>query len=393
MRTPLVQGRISRVHFLSMLKFAFVALVLAGAAGAAPYSAVHFFGDSLSDTGNIFRTTTILHDGTFGLFPIEPASPPYFNGRFSNGPVWTETVAQRLGQPTASQPAGMSLGVLGSNTGPGNNYAIGGARTGMGGALGAFDGLVPTGIQAQTNFYFSRTGNTADPNALYFFLGGGNDLRDATALDDPTARSNAALQAASTLAGSVYRMYASGARNIVMVNAPNIGFVPETIANNRIQQGTEASQVFNFVLDFYRNAFRNLPGLSLTYFDLYGFYNELVVDTLQGGSGYGFNSLTPCINPGPGVPSCNDTMFFDDIHPTARVHSLFGNRLADQLLQAISSSDGSFTSAMAVAETPEPSTVIGGAAGVLLVVIARRRQRRAVSSALLEKDTRRIVVQ
>jgi hypothetical protein len=41
------------------------------------------FGDSLSDAGNIFRATS-------GRFP---PSLPYFNGRFSNGSVAVETLA------------------------------------------------------------------------------------------------------------------------------------------------------------------------------------------------------------------------------------------------------------------------------------------------------------
>ena len=40
------------------------------------------FGDSLSDTGNAFEATG--HG--------EPPSTPYFDGRFSNGPVWVQAV-------------------------------------------------------------------------------------------------------------------------------------------------------------------------------------------------------------------------------------------------------------------------------------------------------------
>jgi len=47
---------------------------------------IYVFGDSLSDTGNAFSRT--------GSPP-----PPYFNGRFSNGPVWVEYLADRLGLP------------------------------------------------------------------------------------------------------------------------------------------------------------------------------------------------------------------------------------------------------------------------------------------------------
>src|SRR5262249_50511423 len=90
-------------------------LVLASAASplrAGPYTQLLIFGDSLVDTGNVF----VASRGTF------PASPPYFNGRFSNGPVWVEALAPALGLPA---PVPSLLG--------GTNNAWGGAETGLSG--------------------------------------------------------------------------------------------------------------------------------------------------------------------------------------------------------------------------------------------------------------------
>lgn len=50
------------------------------------------FGDSLSDTGNLFQKTA-------GLLP---PSPLYFNGRFSNGALSVEQLAQSLGLSLSS---------------------------------------------------------------------------------------------------------------------------------------------------------------------------------------------------------------------------------------------------------------------------------------------------
>ncbi|KAG2485156.1 hypothetical protein HYH03_016046 [Edaphochlamys debaryana] len=57
------------------------------------------FGDSLSDTGNMFRITN-------GQVPTPEA---YWRGRFSNGPVWVDLLARGLGASSVS------------------NYAVGGA--------------------------------------------------------------------------------------------------------------------------------------------------------------------------------------------------------------------------------------------------------------------------
>jgi len=56
-------------------------------ASAQRYSQLVVFGDSLSDTGNLFALSG-------GLFP-----PPsdYYRGRYSNGILWVEHLAPKLG--------------------------------------------------------------------------------------------------------------------------------------------------------------------------------------------------------------------------------------------------------------------------------------------------------
>jgi phospholipase/lecithinase/hemolysin len=54
--------------------------------GIGHFKTIHVFGDSLSDNGNLFNATGGL----------APPSPPYFNGRFSNGPVWVEYLDDML---------------------------------------------------------------------------------------------------------------------------------------------------------------------------------------------------------------------------------------------------------------------------------------------------------
>lgn len=49
-----------------------------------PYHTIVFFGDSLSDNGNLY-----WYDWGF-----LPKSPPYYEGRFTNGYVWSEQVGK-----------------------------------------------------------------------------------------------------------------------------------------------------------------------------------------------------------------------------------------------------------------------------------------------------------
>src|SRR5262245_65983712 len=81
--------------------------------GEPPFSEVIVFGDSISDTGNGYIFT-----GGFA------AGPPYFDGRFSNGPVWVEALAQELGLPvpTPSLNGGTNYAIGGEETGPGLSF-------------------------------------------------------------------------------------------------------------------------------------------------------------------------------------------------------------------------------------------------------------------------------
>jgi outer membrane lipase/esterase len=231
-------------------------LLLAAAGGAtafgAAFSDLHFFGDSLSDTGNILALTSIVSPLTLGFIPVQPVAP-FFPGRFSNGPIWVEQVSQRLGNPAAAAHGGMYLGILGALPGPGNNYAIGGARTLASGSLGAFNGLVPTGVAIQTLYHLAIRGGTADPHGLYFLSGGGNDLRDASKLTDAAQRQAAAEAAADFLAQSLVGLYLTGARKFVLSNAPNVGNTPEAALQNSRAIGREVTTFFNNRLQFYAN--------------------------------------------------------------------------------------------------------------------------------------------
>src|SRR5438874_1472870 len=82
---------------------------------AAPFTQLVVFGDSLSDVGNI-------SSATFGSTPGQY----YYNGRFSNGPVYAEALASGLGLPMVR------------STASGNDFAYGGAKTS---GTGGFDGF------------------------------------------------------------------------------------------------------------------------------------------------------------------------------------------------------------------------------------------------------------
>src|SRR5262245_27144397 len=136
--------RIRRLLFPAGLAFlACGSFVVAAAAG--PFSNLFVFGDSLSDLGNVAQATASIPF-------IDPTPGPYYyNGRFSNGPIYVESLASGLGLPAVVQ----------SRAG-GNNFAHGGAKTS---GTSFPTSLVVRDVDDQVDDFLAR--GPADANALF----------------------------------------------------------------------------------------------------------------------------------------------------------------------------------------------------------------------------------
>ncbi len=305
----------------------------ASALSANAFSGITIFGDSLSDTGNVYAATG---------FTFPP--PPYFFGRFSNGPVWVETLAGGLGY--GAQSTASFLG--------GHNYAFGGAR---------MNGTSPVpGVLQQMGGLWAPSHAFANPNELYVVVGGGNDMRDArstfkTASNaDQMGRQAAAQQAAGNLIGSLGFLASRGAKEILISNLPDLGTSIEAINLGLQYSSSDATQRFNGLMGSVLAAGASF-GLHMHFLDMNGTLQAVRNDALNnGGAVYGITNLsTPCgaFLGSIGI-SCDVSGFSDDLHPSARAHRIIG--LA------------------ALHAVPEPETYALIALGLgLLALRARRR--------------------
>ena len=296
-------------RFVGTLALGLVTLVSLPAT-AGPFTGLYIFGDSLSDTGN-------LSIATGGAQP--PAGQPYFNGRFSNGPVWVETLAAGLG---------LSSNVLPSLAG-GNNYAFAGARTGTSSS--------PPGVLAQVAGLWAPTHPTADANALYVVVGGGNDLRDGRAAGSTAASRQAAAQAAATnLFNSIALIAGSGAKHVLIANVPDLGFTPEAALLGLVANSADISQRFNLLIAGLEGALESLfTGLDVDFLDLNAIGAAVRQDALtNGGALFGITNVTsPCAGfQFSNGAACNVSLFSDALHPSARAHQLIGQRALDAVL-------------------------------------------------------------
>ncbi|MEM6639779.1 MAG: SGNH/GDSL hydrolase family protein [Pseudomonadota bacterium] len=266
-------------------------------ASAVSFSNLYFFGDSLSDTGNITFATG---------FPDEPYTEGRFTGNFANGDaglVWAEYVAAHFGGAAVNSLNG------------GTNYAWGGAQ------IGPANAGFPPSLTDQSNFYLNDVSGAADPNALYTVFGGGNDVR------------------ANDIAGSVNEvrsiienLAAAGATNFFVPTLPDIGMTPESLAGDA--PGGSAAVISAAATQFNTDLVAMLDDLEATLditiarFDLFGFFNDVIADP----NAFGLNNASDACFDGTNL--CDDLdgyLFFDGIHPTAVGHQLVGGLAIDAI--------------------------------------------------------------
>jgi phospholipase/lecithinase/hemolysin len=262
---------------LRMLTFAVlaVAAVALTHSPASAFDEIVVFGDSLSDTGNA--------------------------GRFSNGPVWVEGVANALG-----------LSVRPSEVG-GTNYAIGGAR------LDPASG--PTSLPAQMQKHLE--GNRLSRKRLYIVYGGGNDLI-ASALGG--AGDNLVDRAVEALRGMLYRLAERGATDVLVPNLPDVGMTPAArwAGQTEVSRAARLTRRFNQALEAVLRDLETTTSVRLYRLDVAAMAERARIDP----AAFGFVDVTnPCI----GLPTCEGYVFWDGLHPTTAAHA----RLAEAALSVL----------------------------------------------------------
>ena len=252
----------------------------AAAAGGGRFTGLVVIGDSLSDMGN--------------------------GGRFSDGPVWVERLAERLGLPLRPSRTG------------GTNHAVGGARVRGG----------PDDLRGQANVYLGkarRGGGGPDPAVLHIVWGGANDVLGAGYAPD---RDRTAAEAATAVGTIVGDLADAGAAHVMVLDLPDVGRTPALRAGGPAlaAEGRRLTQAFNAALTpTLDRAERRHKALRLTRLDVFAMAERVFADPAAAG----FRDVAnPCQGRGG---SCEGVLFWDQIHPTSYAHA----RLAAAALESL----------------------------------------------------------
>ncbi|KTD18832.1 lysophospholipase A [Legionella lansingensis] len=286
-------------------------LLFSGLVAAKPLNNIVVFGDSLSDNGNLYAH----------MDQKLPQSPPYHQGRFTNGPVWVERLAEFY-FPLAAKEHLL-------------DYAFGGAGI----SEDPDDEDVLFTLKKEIDTYFLAHEDKADEDSLFIVWIGANNY---LGVPDDTEKVVSTVNLGIT--HGLQRLANAGAKHILVVNLPDLGQTPIAYAFNIQEKLSNFTERHNELLSTSIQTLRETyPDVEWLYFDVKETLNDLIVSPEK----FGFNNITDtCYDAMVEKPSkrailrmatnikakrlkgdaCEGFLFFDPVHPTAPAHQIMAER-------------------------------------------------------------------
>lgn len=295
--------------------FAAVTMLFSSLLYSSPLTGFVVFGDSLSDTGNLYEYMN--HQ--------LPLSPPYYKGRFTNGPVWIEYLVEYYypDSPTAHI----------------ENYAIGGA------------GILPIEdddpdidlftLRREVASYFKTHDNKANPNQLYIvWIGSNNYLALPDELDKTIEMVNSGIKE------TLIELCQKGAKNIMVVNLPDLGRTPAAKEFDSVEIFSYLSNTNNKkLLEDFNDLKKLYPENKWVFLDV----TKLLGGVLASPGEYGITNTdgtcyeammdetsNPMLSVAKSIKvkkndACTGYLFFDPVHPSGAAHKIMGEKSRELL--------------------------------------------------------------
>ncbi|STX42363.1 lysophospholipase A [Legionella gratiana] len=248
-----------------------------------------------------------------------PQSPPYYEGRFSNGPVWIEHV---IASYFPENPSDHLF-----------DYAFGGA--GVSEEEGADDVLFT--LRREVNKYLLEHNDKASGDSLFVVWIGANNY-----IALPSEIEKTLHDVHTGIVHSLQRLVEKGAKHILVVNLPDLGRTPAAFELGAVGEMTffakEHNHLLNRSIDNLRHEY---PDVEWLYYDLYQAFEEVIEHSQD----YGFTNLTDtCVQFEDNIAQtsvlkmvaavksqakedvCTGYLFFDLVHPTGLAHKILAEK-------------------------------------------------------------------
>jgi phospholipase/lecithinase/hemolysin len=275
------------------------------------------FGDSLSDNGNKYQAYQT------------PLSPPYWHGRYSNGPVWVEHLAFQFNlipNPLLEPDYPRNIAL--------RDYA-------MGDAVASDKNLSPSTktrtLMQQLKEYQSQNHDNPRDTLVIIWIGA-NDFKTKTCIDSPFSCTKNVIHVQEKFINSLYEF---GLRHFLILSVPNLAITPQAHENF----DKPARIVLSGLIRYYNNNLALLisqlqnkkSDLNIVEFDIRNFLNSIKHNFKQpiyqacyaNQSVYTKMMAEPCP-----ADIQNHYLFWDNTHPSAAAHALLANQVYDALKEA-----------------------------------------------------------
>ncbi len=289
------------------------------------YDNLFIFGDSLSDVGNAANIQDLNHEG-----------------RWSNGLVWCEYLAEKLGVDAAFSSKNYASG---EGFSAGNiNFAYGGAMTSFG--TTSITGIlsIDEQIYGEKNILghiiaqdkgFMRYGANFGSNDIVAMWAGANNLFFAGTILILEDFEGTARRAANDMLANISNIISSGAKNILLLNLPDIGLTP-CYVNDPVGKANASlfSSVFNATLQGGLADIESFhPDVNLINIDMFAMFNEILANPSLYGFSHTSVALLDVYNNSnmPSQEEASKYLFYDDVHPTTAGHSMLANLIYAQI--------------------------------------------------------------
>jgi len=302
------------MQYIISLIFLFISII---SYSATPINQVVVFGDSLSDNGNLYEY----------LDHQLPVSPPYYQGRFSNGPVWIELLMKQL-YPINAQ-AHLS------------DYAFGGSGI-------SADENDNFSLNNQIKKYLIDNNGLASSSSLYVVWIGANNYFNL-----PDNQNEAVESVINGIRINIEELVNLGAKHFLILNLPNLGRIPAAIEFDARDELGFLSLEHNLQLQHLITDLRlKYPEVQFIDYNI----TEILDDIISYPKNYGFiNSTATCSDLDDEEPQtsrlskslflatidrqkmltkdkCYGYLFFDLYHPTAHAHEILSAEISKELM-------------------------------------------------------------
>ena len=330
--------------------FLFMSLCYFSSVSAQTIDEMVFFGDSLTDNGNLYSAS----------FKLIPKSPPYYLGRFSNGPVWSDILSDFYQTKYQIQSS---------------NYAVGGATVIL---RRPREGALPYFLSKEVQKYLKNSNHEQRSKTLYFLWMGGNDYMDEKK-ETPEALVNSVVNEMVT---QIRTLITNGGKRFVIIDLPDFAKAPfagklDQATQDRLRLLSEMNH--SKILEVVENLQKEYPNFKFIFIDVYNTFNDMFLNIEKYNLKYdthisnianacwtgGYTlaadkstahmqadlqmtalmdavlhsrSLSAAYQVGQlqslGVAACDnadDYLFWDTVHPTTAGHQILGQLIIEQL--------------------------------------------------------------